>query len=79
MAWVKVFATNPEFPFTEELSADRRTLTISLLNGYTMPYDTNFTIKLFGASVGCRPLIKYPHYNNCHPEPAEYSFKTMNK
>jgi len=79
MAWVKVFATNPEFLFTEELSGDARTLTISFLNGYTMPYDTNFTIELFGASMNCIPLIKYQPYNNCHPEPAEYSFKTISE
>jgi len=74
----QVFDTNPEFPFKDELSKDGMSLVITLLDGYKMPYNTNFTIELYGVNYSSlMPLISgapcYP------PEPTRYTFKTIER
>lgn len=78
MSEVDILDTDPEFPFNERLSADSKALVISFGSGYTMPYNTKFTVKLTGLDLaGTRLLlIRYDIYN-CEPERVIYSFTTM--
>jgi len=74
----QVFNTNPKFPFKDELSKDGMSLVITLLDGYKMPDNTNFAIKFYGVNYSSLiPLISgapcYP------PEPARYTFKTIER
>lgn len=66
--------TDPEFPFTEELSLDGLTLNVYFLDDYVMPYDTRFTIEFVGRS-GCMPL--HGITADCQVVPVRYAFKTM--
>ncbi len=77
MANVEVVSTHPEFPFTDELAGN--ILTISFLDGYTMPYNTRFTIKLFGQDLAGNPMAGGYDQENCEPLPSEYSFTTKAK
>lgn len=74
----KVFATYPEFPFSDKLSDDGMSLVISFLDGYTMPLNTKFTIELYGMNYSSfMPLIGGPPC--VPPEPARYSFTTISQ
>jgi len=69
MQEVRVFSTEPEFPYTAELAPDKRTLVISFADGYTMPAGTRFCIQLVGSDMAG---IMFGNW----PEPEEYSFTT---
>ena len=73
MSNVEVVATHPEFPFTGELN--EAAFTISFLDGYTMPYDTKFSIELSGADLSGESVMGYD-IEKCEPKPPEYSFTT---
>jgi hypothetical protein len=80
MSRANVFATDPEFPFNEKMSADGRSLIILFSEEYSMPYNTKFTIKLTGVDMAGTqlPLIRYD-IKHCEPERTIYSFTTMPK
>jgi hypothetical protein len=69
MPEVKVFSTEPEFPYMAELSADNKELIISFADGYTMPGGTTFCIQLVGSDMAGIMFGSWP-------EPEEYSFTT---
>ena len=70
MAEVKVFQTEPEFPYTVEVSTDATELIISFTDGYTMPEKTRFTIELVGTDRAGNAFASWP-------KPEVYSFVTM--
>ena len=70
---VEVVATQPQFPFTAEVN--EAIFTISFLDGYTMPYDTKFSIELSGADLAGNSVMGYD-IEKCEPKPPEYSFTT---
>lgn len=80
MSRANVFATDPGFPFNEEISADGKSLIISFSDEYSMPYNTEFTIKSTGVDMAGTQLslIRYD-IKHCEPERAIYSFTTMPK
>ena len=73
MGNVEVVDTDPLFNFTANLN--ERAFTISFLDGYTMPYETRYSIELSGADLAGNSIMGYD-WEKCEPELPEYSFTT---